>query len=69
MVSGAADNNVMIWSSPFDGYQGEVIEGVDISLPKEGRKKSPTKDAPQVQPEDHFGGRGNQSMNIEVTDT
>lgn len=35
MVSGAVDNNVMIWTSPFDGQQGEVIEGVENSnMPK-----------------------------------
>jgi len=45
MISGASDNNVMIWSSPFDGSQGEVIEGIDVGMPsgKETRKKSPSK--------------------------
>jgi len=71
MISGASDNNVMIWTSPFDGYQGEVIEGIDVSLPKEQRKKnSPTRDAGASfqNNQDDFGSRGNQSMNIEVED-
>jgi len=39
MITGASDNNVMIWTSPFDGYQGEVIEGVDMNLPKAKESK------------------------------
>jgi len=74
MITGSADNNVMIWTSPFNGYQGEELEGVDVSMPKGPKGSSPKRgggaiDTSMQQADEHFGNRGNQSMNIEVMDT
>merc|ERR1711957_950706 len=39
MISGSVDNNVMIWTSPFEGYQGEKLEGIDVTMQKEPKKR------------------------------
>jgi len=74
MISGATDSNVMVWTTPLDGYQGEVIEGIDMSLAaKAGRKKTAgsqggLRGREEVLPtQNEFGlDRANHSMSVEV---
>jgi len=69
MISGRVDNNVMIWTSPFEGYQGEKLEGIDVTMQKEPKKGNMKESFANVQQDvEQFGSRGNQSMNIEVED-